>query len=348
MFQHASPPRALDQIRSHFFGTATTHDADSHGRSITGWHGRYEHVGREAFRGEITELRLWPIQIFLERLSQPCVYRGSAWSGALVFVSVAPFAGNLSFDGRALASSTINLLPCDCVNSSFNSAALDTITIAVQETAFVDYAKNTFGRVISREFLRRNLAIEDVGAFTEFQCCVTALLQQVMARPALLGEERFRTDARNGVLNMLTHVLDASMHGARALSAPSTRSYIVEKAIQYIGNRLADNFEMIDLCESIRVCPRTLRYSFEEVLGVSPTEYLLATRLAHVRRALMQANAASNIQCIAARYGFSHMGRFARYYSNVFGERPSDTLRRSGMRSVYRSPPADLRIAVAG
>jgi AraC family ethanolamine operon transcriptional activator len=348
MFQHVRHPHTLDQIRNHFFGKATTHDAESHGRSITGWHGRYEHVGRKAFRGEITELRLWPIQMFLERLSQPCVYRGSAWSGALVFVSVAPFAGNLSFDGRALASSTINLLPCDCLNSSFNSSALDTITIAVQETAFIDYAKSVFGRVISRESLRRNLAIEDVEAFTEFQRCVTALFEQVVARPALLDEERFRTCARDGVLNMLIHVLDMSMRGARALSAPSTRSYIVEKAIQYIGNRLADNFEMTDLCHSIRVCPRTLRYSFEEVLGVSPTEYLLATRLAHARRALLHANTASNIQCIAARYGFSHMGRFARYYSNTYGERPSDTLRRSGMRSDYGSPPDDFRIAVAG
>jgi AraC family ethanolamine operon transcriptional activator len=107
--------------------------------------------------------------------------------------------------------------------------------------------------------------------------------------------------------------------------------------------RLADPFEMVDLCQAIRVCPRTLRYSFDEVVGVAPTQYLLAIRLGRVRRALLQAHAASNVQCAAAQFGFSHMGRFARFYQDAFGERPSDTLRRSSSRPALANAAPDRR-----
>ena len=82
---------------------------------------------------------------------------------------------------------------------------------------------------------------------------------------------------------------------------------------------------LADISAALRVCPRTLRYSFEHVLGISPTRYLLATRLNRVRRELASTGTTSSIQCIASRAGFWHMGRFAQYYRETFGELPSQT-----------------------
>lgn len=44
-----------------------------------------------------------------------------------------------------------------------------------------------------------------------------------------------------------------------------------------------------------------------------------------MRRELASGGANSSIQCIASRAGFWHMGRFARYYRETFGELPSQT-----------------------
>ena len=69
----------------------------------------------------------------------------------------------------------------------------------------------------------------------------------------------------------------------------------------------------------------TLRHSFESVLDVSPSRYLLATRLNRVHRDLWASPPEVSIQQLATRWGFWHMGRFAKYYRDTFGERPSET-----------------------
>ena len=77
-----------------------------------------------------------------------------------------------------------------------------------------------------------------------------------------------------------------------------------------------------DISAAVRVCPRTLRYSFEHVLGVTPTQYVRAQRLNRVRRDLM-AGRNDSIQTAAARWGFWHMGRFAQFYRQSFINRNS-------------------------
>jgi AraC family ethanolamine operon transcriptional activator len=95
-------------------------------------------------------------------------------------------------------------------------------------------------------------------------------------------------------------------------------------------SRLAGLISIADVCAAVRVCPRTLGYSFEEVLGISPSRYLMSIRLSRVRRELLSLGNELSVQSIAARWGFWHMGRFARYYRDTFGERPSDTIRARG------------------
>ena len=66
--------------------------------------------------------------------------------------------------------------------------------------------------------------------------------------------------------------------------------------------------------------------SFNEVLAQSPAQYLRTVRLNRVRREL-RTEEATNVQDVAARWGFWHMSRFAQSYHAMFGELPSETLR---------------------
>lgn len=77
---------------------------------------------------------------------------------------------------------------------------------------------------------------------------------------------------------------------------------------------------------------RTLQYSFETILGISPLRFLRVTRLNQVRRALAEAGEVGSghtVTQISAEWGFWHAGQFAKDYKQLFGESPSDTLRRS-------------------
>ena len=80
-----------------------------------------------------------------------------------------------------------------------------------------------------------------------------------------------------------------------------------------------------DLCQVANVSRRTLQYSFESMLSISPMQYLRMSRLNGVRRALMEAEAGESIADLAAQWGFWHMSQFAKDYRLLFGERPSNT-----------------------
>jgi AraC family ethanolamine operon transcriptional activator len=343
---------ALERVPHHFYTGRQTHDDETHRDCMTGWRCVYEHIGRQSFRGEVTELWLYPFQIIRERLDQPCLVRGVAWPGALVFMSVTEAQGNFSVGGRAVRPNELTILPRDFEFEGLNSAPVESLAIAVKEAALVEFARFECGANISAESLRHSIAITDSEAVNEYRRSVICILEELQARPLLLDEERFRAELRVQVLRMLVGMMVAHIPSAQRLSPPTTRSYVVEKAAQYMEVHLADPMEMFHLCRAVRVCSRTLRYSFEEVVGVSPTQYLMALRLGRVRRALLQDGASTNVQCVAARFGFTHMGRFARFYFDAFGERPSDTLRRSALeragggqassprREYHRAEPA--------
>ena len=86
---------------------------------------------------------------------------------------------------------------------------------------------------------------------------------------------------------------------------------------------------MTQLCELAHVSRRTLQYSFETILGISPLRFLRVSRLNQVRRALSDASKGRTVTDISAEWGFWHASQFAKDYKQLFGESPSNTLRRS-------------------
>jgi AraC-like DNA-binding protein len=74
---------------------------------------------------------------------------------------------------------------------------------------------------------------------------------------------------------------------------------------------------------------RTLRAAFRGSFGISPMEYLRIQRL-HEARRLLRAHAdhRMTVTQVAFGLGFWDLGRFAGAYRSLFGERPSETLRK--------------------
>jgi TolB-like protein len=84
-----------------------------------------------------------------------------------------------------------------------------------------------------------------------------------------------------------------------------------------------------DLVSHCGVSERTLRKHFRAFMGVSPLDYWRRLRLAAAREALLKGADGSSITEVAARFGFTHFGRFSQLYRRRFGETPSATLQRS-------------------
>jgi len=100
----------------------------------------------------------------------------------------------------------------------------------------------------------------------------------------------------------------------------------VRLAQEYIEAHLQDVVSIGKVAEYANTTTRTLQMAFQEVLGVSPDQYLRSRRLNRIRQQLID-NKRKNktITELAFEYGLYHLGRFARDYKTLFGELPSMT-----------------------
>ena len=89
------------------------------------------------------------------------------------------------------------------------------------------------------------------------------------------------------------------------------------------------------LCSQLRVSPSTLENAFKTVTGVTPHAFFLRRRLNAARNVLLREDPAGRrVTDVATELGFSELGRFAVRYREMFGETPSETLRRSSRTTV--------------
>jgi AraC-like DNA-binding protein len=127
------------------------------------------------------------------------------------------------------------------------------------------------------------------------------------------------------VLETLPHSYSSEV---QALGSPEVPWHL-RAADEVIQERLSEMTSTSKLAAAVGVSPRMLRRAFVQAKGVTPTRYLRDLRFQRVREELRQAGPPETVTVIALKWGFSHLGRFAVEYRQMFSERPSQTLRAS-------------------
>jgi AraC-like DNA-binding protein len=130
------------------------------------------------------------------------------------------------------------------------------------------------------------------------------------------------------VLGLLLHH-EHNYSEALARPVPAVASRDVKRAIDFIEGNIEAPIAIADIVAASAVSGRALFKHFRRFTGFSPMQYVRETRLRRVRDALLSAQPDEQIAAIAARWGFSHPGRFASDYRRRFGEAPLETKRRA-------------------
>ncbi|MFE9448051.1 helix-turn-helix domain-containing protein [Streptomyces sp. NPDC006739] len=103
----------------------------------------------------------------------------------------------------------------------------------------------------------------------------------------------------------------------------------LRRAVAYIDDHADQPLTVAGIADAVHVTIRTLQYAFRRHLDTTPLAYLRRARLAHAHRDLLAASphSGATVAGIAARWGFSHAGRFAALYRDAYGTSPARTLR---------------------
>jgi AraC family ethanolamine operon transcriptional activator len=150
----------------------------------------------------------------------------------------------------------------------------------------------------------------------------------------LAAEASLRKDVEPAVVDSLSVLPSLALETlASSRPAPAQRTHpgrtrALCRAFDYICEHREEPITVQSLCEAAEVSERTLQYMFRERFDVTPKQFVMSHRLNSVRRELRRFGSSVKISDIANRWGFWHMGQFAKDYKRQFGELPSGTLNR--------------------
>ena len=107
------------------------------------------------------------------------------------------------------------------------------------------------------------------------------------------------------------------------------REEIISRSKALLEEREGKIILIEELAAAADVSERTLRTAFKEYFGTGPVRYLHLRQLHQVHRALRVAEPeAVSVSDVLLKYGVWDFSRFASRYRQLFGELPSETLRR--------------------
>lgn len=107
---------------------------------------------------------------------------------------------------------------------------------------------------------------------------------------------------------------------------PQSSTRQTKRLEEFIRERLGQDTTLTELATTVGVSVRSLHSICQREYGKSPMELLRSFRLEAARARLLQSKEISVTE-VALEYGFSHVGRFANYYRQRFGELPRITAR---------------------
>lgn len=303
-----------------------SHDAFEHACGLNEWDdNRYHQLEKKAhFHGAIASHSLaGKVLVTRETMDSPCVEQiCHVPLDSIVIVNVRSDEDVL-LNGRYVNANTFHISS----GRSFHAVArapIEALMLTVSKTAFCErFRTEAFLNIESKPFERFIQPSTDTQV--DFERNLKSHLSQVQAG---VGQTPFSASLEK-VFGCVQEIIDFET-SSRWVVPPSTRAYIVEKSCEFFARHVQDeDIGVLDLCNHLRISRRTLQYSFEDVLGMTPLNYVRTVRLNTARKLLMSSPQES-IQGAALDAGFNHLGRFSKYYQEFFGELPSQTVSRLG------------------
>ncbi|WP_338699079.1 AraC family transcriptional regulator [Streptomyces sp. Q6] len=203
----------------------------------------------------------------------------------------------------------------------------DTLTIKVDRAAMHRQLEAMLGRPVRRDIgFRRSFPIS-AGTGGSWAALARWTALDANNPGGLLQSPMIRGRLEQTLLEGL---LLATDHRYRdALDAPPTAmsTTAVRRVMDAVRDSPAEAWDANRLAAVAQVSLRTLQEAFRTQLRMTPMGYVHEVRLQHVRMVLRTAAPGEvTVTEVAYRWGFAHLGRFARRYRTRFGETPSRTL----------------------
>jgi AraC family ethanolamine operon transcriptional activator len=298
-------------------------DADLHAHNLTNWQQQYDQVSSGNFFGQLVEIQFDGLQLFQEHTSQALRQTCNTWDQSLWLGIPVDKNKNSKINGLSIEKNNVMCRP--------GNHPFELIT---------PHDFDIYGLVVKQEKIRamaesQNILIDWTllnlhGRLTLPEKTITAM--RFVLNKLLNDDNSHQRPAKLQHDVIMMALLESLENSQPVKSEPVSflrRKQIVEHAKYFLREHQDSAVTINDLCTLCHVSRRTLQYSFETILGISPLRYLRLSRLNGARRELL-ASEHKSIADIAAKWGFWHLSQFTQDYKLLFNELPSVTLGKIG------------------
>lgn len=296
-----------------------SHEVNEQAFNLTNWAQEYNQCSAGRFEGRVEECHFEGIQIINEYTNQTLYQQCITWPDAF-WIGIPTQREQFRINGQGVEQNDVLwwlghhsfelMTPADCHILSILIRRDELFALAEREGISVDHLVDS-----ATPRLRSNTQQVDT---------LSLLVRQILTASSDAIDTEIHKDM---LLQELLSLLDSgTLNSAKAPSYLHRRA-VVDRVWDYLKASGDSPVTIAALCDIACVSRRTLQYSFESILGISPVQFLRAARLNRVRRKLLTYSDIS-IADAAASQGFYHLSQFALDYKRLFCERPSDTLKR--------------------
>ena len=295
------------------------------GRAV-GWDWDFRQLDSGKLTARATAIGNHNVQVIKFQLNRGFHQLGCAPDGLLTFGVVSPGVQGFKWCSRNLSGGSL-------LNFNMQSG-FDGVSLA----GFSGYTV-----ILRPQYLQFLAGQMDISTPVEY--LIADQTDWFSQRTMMLGKRLdtiYRKISRLGteVLNEYSEIINeeigftilGELTGTTVLSKPDTtlnKAIILKNTLEILNDPDRLPITVAKMRELVGVSSSSLNRLFLSEYGIPPKSYLRSRCLSAARDALACSSPKTKVADIANRWGFWHMGQFAGDYRRMFGELPSDTLKRN-------------------
>ncbi len=295
------------------------------------WMQDYTQLDKGAFSGAVNSVNYKGLQIFRETMNRAVDQIAMAPANAYVIGLPTITEGDATWGMLPITPNSLITLDKNAELIFRTSHSSEIAAAVIPAERLEDYAAQV-ERIDLRKIMENVKPVEQLSVESS-----TYLLNALTDGMHYISEFSNSLDVQQLWHNFEGDLIASCIHALVEASDSHIHHYD-HRIHRYIVNRVRDltlsssgyPLSIEELCISLHLSRRTLNHAFLRVLGISPVAYMRNVRLHRIRAELQTTpNQVRYIASVAAKWGFWHMSLFSRYYRELFGETPIETLLRS-------------------
>ncbi len=301
------------------------HSEDVHHQAtlLQAWEQDYIQLHAGAFTGSLSTFQIGGARLFSEQMNRSVFQTGALPPGRLAFGLPLRAAGRSCICGEEGGPNSLLVFSGRSGFEFLSPDIFEFLGIEIDIAGFDDPIFQAMARQLDGVLSsgRRAIPIDRARA-AKLARLLNAILHEEGLDARLRELPACTAAFSRGLLGWLLDMLPVS-DGAPGQGREVTRHW---DAIAAIRSLVTDGqtcpVSVAELTVELGLSRRTLQNACQEIVGLSPVQYLRALRLSEARRMLQQACPVTEA---ATQFGFWHLGYFSRDYRQMFGELPSAT-----------------------